>query len=770
MKNFITSKWIPVVFASIFILSLLLLRVVGSLTEEVVVILLSVIYVPMIFLYFPTLAIVSIKTNHPKKHQIIGNIGLFCLILWLLGLISKIHLNWYGSPLHIIAGSFIFLTSFLPAWYALKIAESQAKLKLFYFLLTNFYGALILYGCSSTQHFPFWENTMYFCFFSSIVLLPFLIYHLIKGNIQFNFKNNFTFIFFIAYILGMRQMVYMRDLRNSSVNVNQEEAEKNFTINERKANFIYEAFSSTHSSDSLFLSNYAKVKTIKTAGDSLQKYVSDLKSVLVVEVAALSKSVADTIKLKKISAAAKANYDIPTNILFDSIPKFKHIENYNIYSLKKRLLSFSDTLISLSPQEFKTQLKQYNPIQIVDQNDYEDGMQLTWEVTQFSHRPLGIIYTQLTSIQSDIFAAEILVMNELFNKANQNRKENLAAQLTEVSLKYETEKKEKQISLLEKDKELNDAKLMAKDVEISQTRETLIYFVFALVIFVVLIVFVIRANLQRRKANQLLTQQKLEIEKQKHLVDEKQKEIVDSITYAKRLQHAILPPQEFINQFVPNNFVLYKPKDIVAGDFYWAEQVGDKFFIAAADSTGHGVPGAMVSVVCSNALNRAIKEFKLNDTGKILNKTRELVLETFEKSSSEVKDGMDISLFCIDSKNKNIFWSGANNPLWYIQDNELKEIKANKQAIGKTDNPVPFTTHQIDYKENTLFYLFTDGFADQFGGANGKKFKYKQFEELLVSISSKPMQEQSDIINKIFEDWKGSLEQVDDVCVIGIKI
>jgi len=260
------------------------------------------------------------------------------------------------------------------------------------------------------------------------------------------------------------------------------------------------------------------------------------------------------------------------------------------------------------------------------------------------------------------------------------------------------------------------------------------------------------------------------LEEKSKIIENQNKDIIDSITYAKRLQEAILPPLEFVDKHLKESFIYYHPKDIVAGDFYWAEKVGDLFYIAAADSTGHGVPGAMVSVVCSSALKRTIKEFKLTETGKILDKTRELVLETFEKSTSEVKDGMDISLLCIDSKNKNIFWSGANNPLWYIQDAELKEIKADKQPIGKTDYPRPFTTHQIDYKENTTFYLFTDGLADQFGGPNGKKFKYKQFEELLVSINDKTMQEQADIISEKFESWKGVLEQVDDVCVVGIKI
>jgi serine phosphatase RsbU (regulator of sigma subunit) len=178
----------------------------------------------------------------------------------------------------------------------------------------------------------------------------------------------------------------------------------------------------------------------------------------------------------------------------------------------------------------------------------------------------------------------------------------------------------------------------------------------------------------------------------------------------------------------------------------------------------------MVSVVCSNALNRTLKEFNLTETGKILDKTRDLVLETFEKSTSEVKDGMDISLLCVDKKNKMVFWSGANNPLWYIQSNELKEIKADKQPIGKTEYPKPFTTHQIEYIPGTTFYLFTDGFADQFGGPNGKKFKYKQFSELLLKYSNSSQKEQQEIFDKTFNQWKGDLEQVDDVCIIGLRL
>lgn len=245
------------------------------------------------------------------------------------------------------------------------------------------------------------------------------------------------------------------------------------------------------------------------------------------------------------------------------------------------------------------------------------------------------------------------------------------------------------------------------------------------------------------------------------------------------MQQAILPPQNFISQHLPNNFVFYHPKDIVAGDFYWMHVEGDLIFIAAADSTGHGVPGAMVSIVCSNALEKAVNEFRLTDTGKILDKTTDLVLDTFAKSGEEIKDGMDISLLCFNKKTKHISWSGANNQLWYIvsaisssgvESKELIEIKADKQPIGKSDHRKDFTTHRVSYQEGMIFYLMTDGYPDQFGGPKGKKFKYKQLEELLVSNSEKTVNKQKDILSQEFDAWKGELEQVDDVTIIGIKL
>lgn len=293
-----------------------------------------------------------------------------------------------------------------------------------------------------------------------------------------------------------------------------------------------------------------------------------------------------------------------------------------------------------------------------------------------------------------------------------------------------------------------------------------------LLIITVFLFFVYRSYKQKQQANVIITQQKQEVESQKHLIEEKQKEIIDSINYAKRIQSAILAREEDIKNFFPESFLLYKPKDIVAGDFYYFETTATHVFYAAADCTGHGVPGALVSVVCSNALSRCVKEFNLYDPGKILDKTRDLVLDTLKKSGQDVKDGMDISLLVKDRQTGNYFWAGANNPLWFIKDGikEISEITANKQPIGLSDSPAPFTTHKLNINAGDRLFLFTDGYADQFGGPKGKKFKYKQLENLLVSISAKDVDKQKKLLNSTFENWRNGHEQVDDVLIIGIKV
>lgn len=251
---------------------------------------------------------------------------------------------------------------------------------------------------------------------------------------------------------------------------------------------------------------------------------------------------------------------------------------------------------------------------------------------------------------------------------------------------------------------------------------------------------------------------------------EKNREILDSITYAKRIQSAILPQPKLVKEYFKDSFILYKPKDIVAGDFYWFEVIDDLIFFAAADCTGHGVPGAMVSVVCHNALNRSVKEFSLKNPADILDKTREIVVEEFERSEEDVKDGMDISLCVINLNTNLLHWAGAHNPLWILRNKEIIEYKADKQPIGKFAHAKAFTKHDIELQKEDEIYIFTDGFQDQFGGEKQKKYKVSQMRELVLALNQATMEEKRTQIDLSFENWKANLEQVDDVCVIGVRV
>ena len=288
-----------------------------------------------------------------------------------------------------------------------------------------------------------------------------------------------------------------------------------------------------------------------------------------------------------------------------------------------------------------------------------------------------------------------------------------------------------------------------------------------LVIVIVMIglatVFLFFRFREKKRLNEVILSQKEELQ-------QKQMEIVDSINYAKHLQDAILPSRNTIESFLQDSFVLYQPKAIVAGDFYWIEKTKEKIIFAVADCTGHGVPGAMVSMICHGALNRAVREFNLLDTGMILDKTRDLVAEYFIQSEKDIRDGMDIAICAWDFNSNTIQYSGANNPIWYVRDNTINEIKPSKQSVGITTKYSPFETHQVQLKKNDVFYLFTDGFPDQFGGERGKKYKYKRFKELLLKISSKNVNDQKNALKKEFLEWKKDFEQVDDVCVMGVRL
>jgi serine phosphatase RsbU (regulator of sigma subunit) len=339
--------------------------------------------------------------------------------------------------------------------------------------------------------------------------------------------------------------------------------------------------------------------------------------------------------------------------------------------------------------------------------------------------------------------------------------ENTTLEIAQKEMQFEFDKKLMADSLARAEEE----KIQALEYQQELSEQRMFMYGGGLILLIVLIFSIIIFN--RLK---ITNKQKAVIEQQKLIVEEKNKEITDSITYAKRIQTAMLPSIEKIQESLPSSFVYYQPKDIVAGDFYWFMKKDNKILLAVADCTGHGVPGAMVSVVCHNALNRAVNDFNLINPAKILDKTAELVIEAFKKNNEDVKDGMDISLCSFDLENNKLEYAGAINSLFYISENKLTEVKGDKQPIGQYAKIKPFTQHSIDLVAGDKVYLFSDGYPDQFGGEKGKKFMYKRFRDLILTISDKEFSKQKNMLEDDFNHWKQDLEQLDDVCVIGVKI
>jgi tetratricopeptide (TPR) repeat protein len=324
---------------------------------------------------------------------------------------------------------------------------------------------------------------------------------------------------------------------------------------------------------------------------------------------------------------------------------------------------------------------------------------------------------------------------------------------------YEANRRKKEMEI--KNLELENEKEKSK-------RQQLIIFVslaglIALIIFLVLIY---RQYFQKKKAN-------IELVEKNRLITYQKQQITDSITYASRIQKAVLPPNEFITRILPQHFILNKPRDIVSGDYYWTTQRGNESIIAVADCTGHGVPGAFMSMLGISFLNEIVNKSVTARSHEILDQLRSNVMTSLHQTGreDEAKDGMDIALLIVDMKEKVLQYSGAHNPLYLIRKEKMQEIKADKMPIGiSTRYNKPFKNHKIKLFKDDMIYIFSDGYQDQFGGENRKKFGMRRFRELLMEIHNKPVKEQRDILDETCMKWKGDLGQIDDILVMGMRI
>ena len=392
--------------------------------------------------------------------------------------------------------------------------------------------------------------------------------------------------------------------------------------------------------------------------------------------------------------------------------------------------------------------------------------------TKDAAKSLMTAYNKLGNYKKAIEFARILITTQ-----DSMFREDKTRAIQEMSTRYETEKKQQQI-------ELQETQLIAKDARIKQQKT----FRNALIIglgAIGLIVFVITyAYTQKRKDNKKIIEQNEKIIKANEelkllyeITNQQKDEIVNSINYAKRIQSAILPPERYINELLNKNFIFYKPKEIVSGDFYWIKQVKHYIILVSADCTGHGVPGAFMSMLGISYLNEIVQRREIIQANQILNEMRKQIKHSLRQTGNkeEPRDGIDLALCVIDNKKNLMQYSGANSPLYIISNNigesVFKEIKADPMPVGvHTSDDKSFTNQEIEFETGDTFYIFSDGFIDQNGGDNNHRFTSEKFKKLLLDIHRYPMYEQKEILEQSLKDWMGDHSQRDDILVIGVRV
>jgi len=385
--------------------------------------------------------------------------------------------------------------------------------------------------------------------------------------------------------------------------------------------------------------------------------------------------------------------------------------------------------------------------------------------TQVACKNLSIAYDSLNMPDSSLLYYKLYssARDSVFSKENQEY-------TSYLDIKYKTKEKENEILKMTHRDEIQKHEIQKQ--EITNNLLLLIAAVVSITGFIIILLY--------KKTKKALTSNVI----MSSILQEKNKDITDSIMYAKNIQHGIISTPENFNKDVKKSFVMFEPKDIVSGDFYWDLNLGHTQYFAAVDCTGHGVPGAMLSIIGHTALNRAIRENNLREPSDILAKLNEVLAETFEEERN-VKDGMDLSLCKLDRKKKILTCASANNPVYIVRDTNktkldnytslehgtktLYKIDADKHSIGSGVG-FEYKNHTIQLEEGDTIYIFSDGFADQFGGERGKKYKYRQFQQFLMNISDLHEDEQLSLLKKEFTDWKKDIEQIDDVLVIGVNI
>lgn len=415
----------------------------------------------------------------------------------------------------------------------------------------------------------------------------------------------------------------------------------------------------------------------------------------------------------------------------------------------------------------------YEGLYYIEKKDYEKSKNLFQKAinhykVENNHSRLTLLYDKLSFVfekQHKIDSAYFFY--KLFKQYSDSVLNKLSANnMSYQRVMFDTDKKQLEIKTLEQKQLIQNEQL---DKE--KTQRYAMYG--GILLLVVFGAFMFNRFKVTQRQKKIIEIKERETQEQKYLIEEKHKEITDSINYAERIQRSFLATAELLNENLKEYFVFFQPKDVVSGDFYWASKLNNgTFALVTADSTGHGVPGAIMSILNITCLENAIKEGN-KEPAEILNHTRINIIERLKKDGSKEggKDGMDASLICFDFEKSKLIYASANNPVWVVRENQIIELVRDKMPVGKHDkDTIPFTQNEFALQKGDVVYALTDGLPDQFGGPKGKKFMYKQLKDVLVSISSEPMETQKQKLADSLNYWKGNMEQVDDITLVGVRV
>jgi serine phosphatase RsbU (regulator of sigma subunit)/Tfp pilus assembly protein PilF len=469
-----------------------------------------------------------------------------------------------------------------------------------------------------------------------------------------------------------------------------------------------------------------------------------------------SLKIRESIGDKNIIAASYANI----GNLYDNMKDYPKAMEYQLKSLKIREETSDKKGIAgcfINMSKIFAEQKKYNEAAEYANKSLKLSNELgVLELVRESHLSLSEIYMQMGNCDRSFihYKNYVSVRDSIFN--NENTEKTIREEMN-----FEFEKKQQEEMLEQTKREmLHMAEVKNQRIVIyAVTFGFLLVFIFSLIVF--------KNYRQKQSVNKLLNEKN-------SIIEERNKNITDSIIYAKRIQQAILPTNETIRKSLPDSFIFYKPKDIVSGDFYWLDEWGGKILFAVVDCTGHGVPGALMSMVGHNLISQALNEHGLSKPNLILNALNKGISKTLhqKQEAGTVRDGMDITLCSLDKSTNVLELASANHVLYHFRANKLTIHKGDKISIGenKPDNFSSFTNHEINLQKGDTIYIFTDGYADQFGGSKNKKFMLRQFRKMLGEIQDMTMKEQEEKLRTTIERWQGGNEQVDDILVMGIKI